>query len=44
MKVSSLLKGNICEVSFGYNPEMEVYMALMSDMNELGEISFGYVK
>ena len=32
MKVSSLLKGGIYEVSFGYNPKMEGYTTLMSDI------------
>jgi len=35
MKVSSLLKGGIYEVSFGYNPKMEGYATLMSDIPEL---------
>jgi len=39
MKVSSLLKGGIYEVSFGYNPQMGGYTTLMSHMNELGEIA-----
>ena len=38
MKVSSLLKGGIYEVSFGYNPQMGGYTALMSDIPELSEI------
>jgi len=38
MKVSSLLKGGIYEVSFGYNSKMEVYTTLMSDIPELSEI------
>ena len=37
MKVSSLLKGGIYEVSFGYNPKMEGYATLMSDILELYE-------
>ena len=40
MKVSSLLKGGIYEVSFGYNPKMEGYATLMSDIPELSEIAF----
>jgi len=32
MKVSSLLKGGIYEVSFGYNPKMEGYATLMSQI------------
>ena len=39
MKVSSLLKGGIYEVSFGYNPKMEGYTTLMSDIPKLSEIS-----
>jgi len=35
MKVSSLLKGGIYEVSFGYNTKMEGYAALMLDILEL---------
>ena len=38
MKISSRLKGGIYEVSFGYNPEMEGYATLMSDISKLGEI------
>jgi hypothetical protein len=38
MKVSSLLKGGIYEVSFGFNPKMEGYTTLMSDILELSEI------
>jgi len=38
MKVSSLLKGGIYEVSFGYNPKMEGYATLMSDIPTLSEI------
>ena len=37
MKVSSLLKGGIYEVSFGCNPQMEGYATLMSDIPTLGE-------
>jgi len=39
MKVSSQLKGGIYEVSFGYNPKMEGYTTLMSDILELAEIA-----
>ena len=39
MKVSSLLKGGIYEVSFGYNPKMEGYTTLMSDIPELYAIA-----
>ena len=35
MKVSSLLKGGIYEVSFGYNPKMGGYTTLRSDIPEL---------
>ena len=35
MRVSSRLKGGIYEVSFGYNPKMEGYTTLMSDIPEL---------
>ena len=38
MKISSLLKGGIYGVSFGYNPEMEGYTTLMSDIPELDEM------
>jgi hypothetical protein len=37
MKVSGLLKRGIYEVSFGYNPKMEGYTTLMSDIPTLGE-------
>ena len=40
MKVSSLLKGGIYEVSFGYNPKMEGYATLMSDIPELREVKY----
>ena len=35
MKISSQLKGGIYEVSFWYNPLMEGYTTLMSDIQEL---------
>ena len=35
MKVSSLLKGGIYKISFGYKPEMEGYATLMLDILEL---------
>ena len=35
MRVSTQLKGGIYEVSFGYNPKMEGYATLMSDIPEL---------
>ena len=38
MKVSSLLKGGIYKVSFGYNPKMEGYTTLMLDIPKLSEI------
>ena len=38
MRVSSLLKGGIYEVSFGYNPKMEGYATLMSGIPELCEM------
>ena len=41
MKVSSLLKEGIYEVSFGYNPKMEGHTTLMSDIPELGDILGG---
>ncbi|HJH26446.1 MAG TPA: hypothetical protein C5S37_06640 [Methanophagales archaeon] len=37
-KVSSQLKGGIYEVSFGYNPKMEGYTTLMSDIMKLYKI------
>ena len=40
MKVSSLLKGGIYEVSFGYNTNLGGYTTLMSDIQELYEIIF----
>ena len=40
MKVSSLLKGGIYEVSFGYNPKMEGYTTLMSDIPKLCDIGY----
>ena len=39
MKISSRLKGGIYEVSFGYNPKMEGYTTLMSDILELYEMA-----
>ena len=41
MKVSSRLKGGIYEVSFGYNPKMEGYVTLMSDIPTLYDIPKG---
>ena len=35
MKISSQLKGDIYEVSFGYHSKMEGYTTLMSDIPEL---------
>jgi len=40
MKVSSLLKESICEVSFGHNSKMEVYTTPMSDIPELYAIVY----
>ena len=39
MKISSQLKEGIYEVSLGYNPKMDGYATLMSDIPELGEIA-----
>lgn len=39
MRVSSQLKGGVYEVSFGYNPKMEGYATLMSDIQELGDMA-----
>ena len=38
MKISSLLKGGIYEVSFGYNTNLDGYTTLMSDIPKLYEI------
>ena len=38
MKISSLLKGGIYEVSFGYNTNLGGYTTLMLDIPELYEI------
>ncbi|NCN69297.1 MAG: hypothetical protein GW779_06125 [Candidatus Altiarchaeum hamiconexum] len=38
MKISSLSEGDICDVSFGYNPKMYEYTTLMSDIPKLSEI------
>ena len=38
MKISSLPEGDICDVSFGYNPKMYEYTTLMSDIPKLGDI------
>ena len=35
MSEKAQLKGGICKLNFGYNAKMEVYAALMSDINEL---------
>jgi hypothetical protein len=40
MKVSSLLKGGMYEVSFGYNTKMEGYTTLMSDIPTLYAIVY----
>ena len=39
MRVSSLLKGGIYEVSFRYNPKMEGHTTLMSDIPTLSAIA-----
>ena len=39
MKISSLLKGGIYEVSFGYNTKLDGYATLMSDIPELCAIA-----
>lgn len=41
MKISSQLKGGIYEVSFGYNPNLEGYATLMSDIPKLAAIPKG---
>ena len=38
MKISSQLNGGIYEVSFGYNPNLDGYTTLMSDIPKLGDI------
>ncbi len=38
MKISSLLKGNIYELNFGYNTKMGGYTTLMSDIPKLYEM------
>jgi hypothetical protein len=38
MKISSLLKGGIYEIRFGYNSKLGEYTTLMSDMPTLGDI------
>jgi len=44
MWVSSLLKGGIYEVSFGYNPKMEGYATLVSDIPKLCVMRTGEIK
>ena len=39
MEISRQLKGGIYAVSSGYNPKMEGYTTLMSDIPELSEIA-----
>ena len=39
MRISSLPKGGICEVSFGYHFKMGGYTSLMSDIPTLGDIA-----
>lgn len=38
MKISSLLKGGISEISFGYNTKLGRYTTLMSDILLLAEM------
>ena len=38
MKISSLPKGGIYEVSFGYHSKLDGYTTLMSDIPELGDM------
>ena len=42
MREKFLLKGGIYEVSFGYNPKMEGYATLMSDIPELSVITITF--
>ncbi len=44
MKISSLLKGGMYEVSFGYHSEMGGYTTLMSDIPKLYEIALYNIK
>ena len=44
MKISSLPEGDICDVSFGYNPKMYEYTTLMSDIPKLCEINQGEIE
>jgi hypothetical protein len=39
MEVSSQLKGDIYEVSFGYHLNLEGYATLMSNIPKLGDIA-----
>ena len=39
MKISSLLKGGIYEVSFGFHSKLDGYATLMSDIPELCEMA-----
>ncbi|MGB7533958.1 MAG: hypothetical protein WA977_13450 [Halobacteriota archaeon] len=39
MKISSLLKGGIYEVSFGYHSKLEGYATLMPDIPTLSAIN-----
>jgi hypothetical protein len=39
MKISSLLKGGIYDISFRYNTNLGGYTTLMSDMPELDDIA-----
>jgi hypothetical protein len=44
MKVSSLLKGGIYEVSFGFHYKLDEYATLMSDIPTLYEMANWEVK
>ncbi len=40
MKISSLLKGSIYEIRFGYTTKLGGYTTLMSDIPKLSEMPF----
>ena len=42
MKISSLLKGGIYEIRFGYTTKLGGYTTLMSDIPKLGERQWRY--
>ena len=42
MKISSRLKGDIHEVSFGYHSKLDGYTTLMPDISKLGETQWRY--